>query len=98
MKDGFKDWQDKTRRDSSVPAMTGLEVRDWLGHLECDLCSHFSLDTEKCDLGKRPRLIVLLDGPQDHCHAHKSCLHFTKADTERVDGVAHWLSSGTTIK
>jgi hypothetical protein len=66
-------------------AMTHEEARRWARKLECQMCVFFDLEIETCNKGKRPKKIMMLDGPNEYLHAHKSCQKFKRVTDTKED-------------
>lgn len=77
-------YNDFLEANNSRPnAITVSNLRNVLGEgfYECNLCIYFDDDISKCAKGKRPRQYYMLDGPNEKCYAHLSCLEFTFEQT-----------------
>lgn len=76
-------------------AMTHFEAREWAGKLECEMCVRFDLEISECTKGKRPRKVLLLDGPNESMHVNKSCELFKRCVETDFDSSGLAMSLAT---
>ena len=77
---------------SSMEEYTVEEIRDRLYPIyECNICQHFDLDDEKCLKNRKPRKYLLLDGPNEFCHAHFSCFLWEVCEMDSSECIKNGL-------
>ena len=79
----FKTWQ---KENKSKNAMTYADMLKKIKtHPECEMCEHFDMECAECNKNKRPRKIIMLDGPNEYCHMNVSCKEYSRFKKTEYD-------------
>lgn len=69
------------------------EIRDRLYPIyECDVCNHFDPELGRCNIGRRPRKYLMLNGPNEFCHAHFSCFKWRMCEMENESAIKEGIA------